>query len=543
MRISTQQMYNTALSQMLQTQTDLAKTHEQITAQKKILRPSDDPVASAQILKLDRELAQTDKYNANLESAQRRLELAETTLGQFDTAVDRLKELAVQAATGTYSDADRATFAEEVEQIQSLVMSLMNTRDAQGEYLFAGSLGNTRPYVQNADGSFTYQGDDGQREAQVGAEFRVATTDSGRSIFSVIGDDMQVRPLGEATNRSSMVSNINVTGSDDLEGYVAEKGNLTAAIKVGQGGAYTYSVRDSSGAAVTGEVNDSGTPDTPLDNLTFDTAPSDSLALRDAGLEFDLNELPAVGGGLTDARLDVGVYQGTAPNEVNSTRVNNVTELSNAAGDDYAQFAAAEGDVYVNFADDGLGNPNSLTYTVTTEAGSTLVPAAVYQPGDTVTLDDGGGNDLYSFDINGAQADGNSVTLRAQAEVTLQPEQNHHTLLQTTEEFINALETPLSDQAAKDSYQQAIGKISGELTEAKDGNLAVMTQLGSRMNSLEIAREVNLDFKLYTETALSTIQDLDLTTAATEYKLQQVALQAAQSTFAQISKLSLFNYM
>lgn len=539
MRVSTQQIHNTGLSQMLNTQTELAKSNERIASQKAILRPSDDPVASAQILKLERELAEINKYADNLNAAERRLDLSETVLTQFDTAIDRLSELAIQAGSGTYNDADRATMADEVKQIQSFLMSLMNTKDSQGEFVFAGSLGTTTPYVDNGDGTFTYNGDDSQRVIEVGSDLRVAMTDSGRSIFSVIGDDLQVNVLGQASNRSDLATNVMVTDSDELAEYVAEHGNLTAAIKVGLDtgdGNYTYSVRDSSGAAVSGEVNDSGSAVT-FDGLPFTTSPMDMLALSDAGLRFDLNELPAVGAGLDDSRLSVGVYQDTP--EVNSTRVNNVTLLSDPAGDDYAQFAAAEGDVSVSFTNDGSGN---LTYTVSTESSGAILGPVSYVPGDEVTITDGV-NDLYSFTIDEAQPAGASVTLRAQAEVTLQPEQNHHTILQTTEEFIRALETPLSSQEAKNSFSTAVSKIMGEFTEAKEGNLSVITQLGSRLNSVESAREVNLDYELFTESALSAIQDLDMAEAISQFKLQEMALQASQATFAKINSLSLFNYL
>ncbi len=537
MRVSTQQIFNNAVSQMQKSQTSLAQTQERIATGKELLRPSDDPVAAAQILKLEREVSRTEKFEDNITATERRLQLEETTLDQIDTAIDRLKELTIQAGNGTLSDADRKTIAENVRQVQDSILSLMNTRDAQGEYLFSGSQGTTQPYIQNGDGSFSYQGDDGQRVIQVGPELQVPSSDSGRSIFEVVTDDVTISTRGESTNRASLVTGISVTDSDKLEAFTAQSGNLTAAVKVGIGGAFTYSLRDSSGAAVSGSVN--GATDAPLDNLAFATSPADTLSLN--GLEFSVNELPALGG-FNDTRLSVGVYQGAAPNEVNSTRAINPTMLS--SGDQYAQFAAVQGDLSVNFFDDGLGNPNSLTYTVTSEAGNTLVGATVYVPGssDTITMQDGGANDLFSVKINGAQADSTSVTLRAQAEVDLQADQGHHSVLQTTQELITALETPITDSASRDALNKAVAKANEELVIAKEGNLQAQTMLGGRQNSLNTAKEVNADFKLFTQTALSQIQDLDYAAAISEFSLQEMALQASQATFTRVSSLSLFNF-
>ena len=80
MRISSLQIFNTGVSNMQKGQTALAKTQEQISTGKNLNRPSDDPVAAAQILKYRRELAATETYQENITVSQRRLELEELTL-------------------------------------------------------------------------------------------------------------------------------------------------------------------------------------------------------------------------------------------------------------------------------------------------------------------------------------------------------------------------------------------------------------------------------------------------------------------------------
>ena len=65
------------------------------------------------------------------------------------------KELALAANTGTRTDKDRQAYAAELSQIQQQVLGLMNSKDANGNYLFSGSKTDTAPYSQNADGTYT----------------------------------------------------------------------------------------------------------------------------------------------------------------------------------------------------------------------------------------------------------------------------------------------------------------------------------------------------------------------------------------------------
>ena len=65
--------------------------------------------------------------------------------------------MAVEAGSGALSDEDRSSIASELEQIENQLYALMNSKDANGQYLFAGSSSGTQPYVKNPDGTYSYQ--------------------------------------------------------------------------------------------------------------------------------------------------------------------------------------------------------------------------------------------------------------------------------------------------------------------------------------------------------------------------------------------------
>ncbi|MCW8883772.1 MAG: flagellar hook-associated protein FlgL [Motiliproteus sp.] len=518
MRISTQQIFNRSVEQMQSQQTQLAKTQEQISTGKKILQPSDDPIAAAQILKLNREIARFDKFEDNIDVASRRLELEETVLDQVDIAADRMKELTIQAGSATLTDADRSFIAEEVRQLQDHIAGLMNTQDAQGEYLFAGSKAKTPPFVEQGDGSFIYQGDDGQRFIQVGAEVQVASNDSGRAIFEVIPDDIEVDVLGADT---SLVSNVSVLDpeADTYKTFSDTFGDVRVVIsKEGDtAGAYRYSVLDSAGSPITGT-----NPAVLLDDISFDSSDLVADTVEFGGIQLDLSDLS----GITDTALSIDKTAGSPDTSITSDE-----NITNAAT--MKAFFEANGDVRLNFS------KPANTFTVTRISdGADVTPGGVPIDFSSGTISFAG-YELTDVSI----ADGDTLDLRASADVTLRAEEDRHSLLQTAEDLINLLETPVTDTASRIALSEGLATALEELSLAKEGNLKVRTAVGARINTLDDLTAVNADFKLFTETTLSLLEDVDLTEAISEFQLQEITLQAAQATFARVQNLNLFNFL
>ena len=144
-RVTTAQQYNNSIDNMQRSNVSLDKLQQQISSGKRILQPSDDPVAAAQVIKLERELAQYDKYDLNIQVTDRRLTLQESIMSSMRNSLNRINELVIKGSTGTLTDSDRASIAVSMRTETEFMASLMNTQDSQGEYIFAGSLGNTKP--------------------------------------------------------------------------------------------------------------------------------------------------------------------------------------------------------------------------------------------------------------------------------------------------------------------------------------------------------------------------------------------------------------
>ncbi len=186
MRIGTLNMFRQGIDAIINRQTDLFRTQQQLSSGKRINRPSDDPSGAAQLVGLSESLKVTRQYQRNIDSVRSRLELEDSSLAGVGDALQRARELTVQGLNDTNGPVERAGIAKEIRQILGEVKGLANRTDGTGEYLFAGFQGKTVPFKDNGAGVFSYVGDQGQRFVQVGGARQIADGDSGFDVFMKI---------------------------------------------------------------------------------------------------------------------------------------------------------------------------------------------------------------------------------------------------------------------------------------------------------------------------------------------------------------------
>lgn len=184
MRISTSQIYSVANIGMRDSQVAVERTQEQLNSGKRVLSPADDPVAATSILTMTQELSRTTQFSKNIDAADNNLNLEETSIQSILNTVQRMRELAVRAGnTAVLTAADYKSIGAEVEANLQQILSLQNTRNASGQYIFAGFQSETKPFESDSGGKFSYKGDEGQLRIQTSTSLTVAVSDSGRRLF------------------------------------------------------------------------------------------------------------------------------------------------------------------------------------------------------------------------------------------------------------------------------------------------------------------------------------------------------------------------
>src|SRR3569623_2298530 len=185
MRISTGQIYQRGVDAMLEQQTQLSQSQTQLGTGKRVVVPSDDPMASVQILDLQKGIDVSKRFQDNIGSARSTLNMEETSVKNAIDLLQRVRELTIQANNGVLDDQQRQGIAAEVSEHLASMLNIANTQDSYGEYLFAGFTTAAKPVSQSTAG-FSYGGDQGQRLLQIGPQRQIAISDSGSEVFQAI---------------------------------------------------------------------------------------------------------------------------------------------------------------------------------------------------------------------------------------------------------------------------------------------------------------------------------------------------------------------
>ena len=164
LRLGTASGYANAVSNISARQESLANLQQSLTSGLKINQPGDDPIGAAQAERAITRIARIQSDQKALGLQTDAITSAESTLGQSVTAMQSFRQLVVNAGNPTLSTTDRQTIAQQLSQLRDQVLSLSNTKDANGQPLF-GALGSAlAPFVQqsNAPASYSFNGVAGQ---------------------------------------------------------------------------------------------------------------------------------------------------------------------------------------------------------------------------------------------------------------------------------------------------------------------------------------------------------------------------------------------
>ena len=232
MRVSTSQTTALLLKSLQSQYSEYTTIAEQLSTGSSINKPSDNAIGYARVSNLTSQQTQLEQYIENIETASSQLSASETQYSSMTDVMGSIRDLVVQAANGTYDSEDLANIATEISGLMDTMVDLCNQTDAGGNYLFSGSLSDTAPVVYDeATNTYSYAGDDYQREVSVGDGMTVASTDNlsdvffsgGSSFFDDLNGLVAALASGDNTSASSMLDTID-SASSNLSSAIASIG-------------------------------------------------------------------------------------------------------------------------------------------------------------------------------------------------------------------------------------------------------------------------------------------------------------------------------
>jgi flagellar hook-associated protein 3 FlgL len=182
MRISDSMQTDSILASLSSVENQLTTASQVASSGQKINAPSDDPVAAAQLARVQAAISQGSAYASTINTVQGDLTLTESSLASAVTVVQSAPQIALEASNGSVPATDLQSMAGQISQLQSQLLSIANQKGATG-YLFSGSQTGTAAF--SATGVF--QGDDADRVADVGAGNTAVVNVSGAQAFTAAG--------------------------------------------------------------------------------------------------------------------------------------------------------------------------------------------------------------------------------------------------------------------------------------------------------------------------------------------------------------------
>lgn len=168
MRITNAQINAVMHQSMNGSSAEMAKLMQQMASGSRLTKPSDDPIASVRVLRLEREEAALTQYNSNIKSLSGNLSIAETNLTSASDAMLNVRDLLLWARNGTNTDAELKAMAGELENIEKTIVSFYNARDEEGRYRFSGTLSDQPAIVfDEQTNSYQVTGNDQRRQVAV----------------------------------------------------------------------------------------------------------------------------------------------------------------------------------------------------------------------------------------------------------------------------------------------------------------------------------------------------------------------------------------
>jgi flagellar hook-associated protein 3 FlgL len=504
-RISTQAFYQTSTNTITNKQATTSQLNVHLTEGKRVIHASDDPVAAASIQRLKQSVSVNTQYLKNIEVAEASNALEETTLAQIVNTMQRTRELMVSAGDGAYSVANFETVAQSLEELKKELVALANTKDGASEYIFSGYEVDTKPFEVNAFGSIEYFGDTGTRSLQVGAGVDAQINDSGFDLFMNLGNGNGsfLSTVGATNNGSGVIEQGVVFDPTTAKNFSGEEYSVHftdpgASLPVQYS---VYSI-EAPAATVTGSatVKLAGVD---LNNVNIANV-NPSAVFPDPLSAIDIDFLAATPPVLGTFEVQINGQASVPPAIYDS----NVATSQNISIDGMT--------IEVN------GVPNIADkYQV-----NKYIAPTQYAENQTIEFNG------VRTQIKGQPVDNDAFTLSPSTSTSI---------FATMQRAIDTLRLPGTTDKEEAVRLTQFSMAQLEFDTAFDRIVNTRSRVGARMQTLTNQNEIGQDFKLVAQSSMSKLEDLDMAQAISDLKLQQSALEVAQTTFVQLERLSLFD--
>ncbi len=237
MRVSSGMIFDAGVASINRQTASLLHLQRQVASNRRILAPSDDPVAAARALEVTQASDVAAQFKQNQNYANSALGLEEVQLGSAGDILARVRELAVQAGNASLAASDRKAIATELRARFEEVLGVANATDGTGNHIFAGFMSAATPFGGTVESILSgaeigYVGDDGQRMLQLSPTRFLEVSDSGSEVFKRIRNGNGYFATGYAAGNTGtgVVDSGNITDPAKWNALVARNFSINFSV-------------------------------------------------------------------------------------------------------------------------------------------------------------------------------------------------------------------------------------------------------------------------------------------------------------------------
>ena len=482
MRITQSTLYSRALFDIQRGLFRYSQLQTEVATGRRVNRPSDDPAAALRVLPLRGELRDLAQFGENVSLARETLDISAASLEDGSSVMQRVRELATQAANGTLSSSDRASISAEVDQLLDQMLGIANSRRGE-RYLFGGTETGAPPFSLETFGGRTravYGGNRDSLEVSVSPGMSAELNMPGDSVF-----------LSRDRGATSFTA---ASGSADTG--IASYGSGDTGVGFGR---LEVSFAGFATSSLPAWLSPGSGATTALGELTYEYTPASP------------GPIP------TTATLSVA---GGPPMPVPVTN---------------GQFRTEDGrEVSLSVSDPGSASPVSgsiqANARLSTDGGKTGSEVTNFDASPNAVRNSDDGSMLYLDPSNLSRTGSVDVKYGGTFDVFT-------TLAELRDALAN--ESGLDDNSVRDR----IGSLLGEIDRAHDAVLDGLRELGFRSASMDVLQNRVQGQRVARTESLSRIEDTDIAESILELQRQDLSYQTALQVSARVLQTSLQGFL
>ncbi|MBD8071396.1 flagellar hook-associated protein FlgL [Bacillus sp. PS06] len=224
MRVTQSMLTNNMMKNLSNSYSNMGKLQDQLATGKKITKPSDDPVVAIKGMRYRTDLTEIEQYQRNLSEVYSWMESSDSALGDMTSALQRVRELTVQASNGSNNPDDLKSISAEIGQIKDHIANIANTKIGN-KYIFNGTNTTEAPIDLKATPPKTLPANSNQVLIDVSKGVKLNTNVDGVQLFQGNGEN------DIFTELDNLVSALN-DGSGDISSFLtsldAHAANVTS---------------------------------------------------------------------------------------------------------------------------------------------------------------------------------------------------------------------------------------------------------------------------------------------------------------------------